>query len=198
MTGRNRWGSQGSPAFYPYISLLDMDVIRRQMSRRKFDDRIVLGVASRCKWGYPQTLICNPIKRQEPFPTIFWLSCPFLVQKCGELESQQGVKDMESFLSSGVPLQKWVQYHLAHRMIKLSLLSLGTKNFFRKRRRCLWAALQSGGIGGIQNINSFNVKCLHLQMASWLGLGYHPAGTWLARHFHEIDCSTPMQQGCLM
>jgi hypothetical protein len=35
------------------------------------------------------------------------------------------------------------------------------------------------------------VKCLHLQMASYLALGWHPGEEWMRKNFPELSCVAP-------
>jgi len=50
-------------------------------------------VATRCSYGYP-TVIATPsmLASGEPFPTLFWLTCPHLVDAVGRLESSGEVE----------------------------------------------------------------------------------------------------------
>ena len=45
------------------------------------------------------------------------------------------------------------------------------------------------GVGGIDASVAPNaVKCLHLQTATWLGMGEHPARRWLAEKLGALEC----------
>ena len=45
-------------------------------------------VGSRCSYGYP-TAIVSPSRLEDgsPFPTLAWLSCPYLAERAGQAES---------------------------------------------------------------------------------------------------------------
>lgn len=167
----------------------DLPVIKGQMKGRRFDPSGILGVSRRCPWGYPQVLVCFPLRKdRRPFPTTYWLSCPWLVRILGRLESQGGVQDLERALYPVKSL--WIKYHMAHGADRILLLSPSLRKFLRMHRRPLWDALRHGGVGGIDYRNSETprVKCLHLQVASWLSMGYHPGCAWLRDRIPITAC----------
>jgi len=63
----------------------DEDTVSRQLGR---PPRGTWRVATRCSYGYP-TVIATPsiLASGEPFPTLFWLTCPHLIEVVGQLES---------------------------------------------------------------------------------------------------------------
>ncbi len=191
-------GSLSSPALYWSLTKEDIEIVKRQMVHRKFENDIVAGVVYYCQWGAPQVLLCRPMVKKRPFPTSFWLTCPYLIQKCGELESQQGVKALEEYLQKRVSLHDWILYHVLHMNIRMSLFPPAQRMYLQKRRPSLWKALRRGGVGGIQDKNSFKVKCLHLHVASWLTLRTHPAGEWLHQNLQQVSCPVPECYPCFI
>lgn len=172
----------------PSPSRRDIDIISRQMGGRHFDPAFIVGVARRCRWGAPQVLRCFPLRKGFPFPTTFWLSCPWLGRSLGTLESQGGVSSLEEFLLSR--RESWRDFQLEHRILRLGLLSSGERRFLRSHRRSIWEVIRSGGVGGMRYVPASRptVKCLHLQVASWLALGRHPGAEWLRDNVPEICC----------
>ena len=65
------------------FSYRDQKIVERQMDKRVFDPRLVMGVSCRCRLGYPQAVVCRPFFKSRPFPTLFWLTCPYLSYACG-------------------------------------------------------------------------------------------------------------------
>lgn len=167
----------------------DFAVIETQMGRRKFDKSILLGVASRCSLGNPRVLLCKSLNDGKPFPTNFWLSCPKLVRLAGEIESQGGVGELENFIQSE-GLESWIEYNKKHARIRLSLASEEEIKYLAPSAYRDFCDANIG-IGGIRVTGEARVKCLHLQVASWLALGIHPGGAWLELKF----CNT--NGGCL-
>jgi len=156
----------------------------------KLKVEIILGVARRCSHGAPQVLVCAAEKKARPFPTTFWLVCPHLVRVAGMLESRNGVASMESNIiksESDAGGGEWARYNLRHAALRLALLPRARKVFLSRYERRRFDAIRRGGVGGIADF-SRRVKCIHLQLASYLGMGYHPASAWITRHVGEWEC----------
>jgi uncharacterized protein len=67
--------------------LLDAE---RQLGRAP---RSLVAVAARCPYGRPSVLVQAPYgDGGEPFPTLYWLSCPALVQAIGRFEGAGGIE----------------------------------------------------------------------------------------------------------
>lgn len=165
------------------------------MKGRKFDPSIVAGVARRCAWGFPQVFICRPLSGMKPFPTLFWLSCPFLVQECALRESEGMVPVMEEYLE---PLgDDWRMYNVRASLIRLSYISEWQRKLLYLHYPRIFRVLQKTFIGGISDIKRPTVKCLHLQVASWLSLSGHPGGPWLSEIFENTDCPDPSCRVCV-
>lgn len=181
---------------YPYsCSDHDLWVIEKQMSKRNFSPKMVYAVGERCVWGFPRVVICRPLYAMKPFPTTFWLTCPWLVRECGRCESGGGIGDLENFMSSKA--KDWSSYNVCLRALRISLLGTAERNFLRLRRRGRWEVLRRTLIGGIAGSGRRPVmKCLHLQVAAWLGIGYHPGKEWLSAKFPVLDCSDPSRYPC--
>lgn len=63
----------------------DEDTVSRQLGR---PPRGTWRVATRCSYGYPTVIVTPSVFASgEPFPTLFWLTCPHLVEGVGRLES---------------------------------------------------------------------------------------------------------------
>ena len=166
------------PAFWESLTDDDVSLLKERNKNRRFDLSIVYAVAARCSFGFPQVLVCRPHRRKgSPFPTLFWLTCPFLDRKCGELESLQKISELEEvFKSKKTEVALWHErYIFLRKSISLKDIDIST------------------GVGGINwHDVPYAVKCLHLQTATWLGLRYHPALDWLKEQLEvtECDCGT--------
>ena len=177
--------------FFTLLSPLDKMTLRRQVQAakggRRFSPDLVRGVSHRCRHGCPQVILCNAMRGGEPFPTSFWLVCPHLLRIVGRLEAANGVAGMERFLSE-LPgaAEMWADYHASHAGLRLSLMSGAEKKFLHTYKRGLYRALSRGGVGGISYAaGDIFVKCLHLQVASYLGMRRHPASEWLAENIGQ-------------
>ena len=74
------------------ISLSDWDVIAEQIGRRP---RGLAGVPVRCSYGFPQVIRVRPLVDGKPFPTLFWLTCPYLVREVDRLEADGWIGRLE-------------------------------------------------------------------------------------------------------
>jgi len=146
----------------------------------RFDPSLVID-AEKCRFNYPQVLICRPVgKKFRPFPTSFWLVCPYLIKLAGKIEAGGGVKELENFLIKNKLEKKWHEYNFLHQLIRIKLMNKNQAKFMRKFHGKIFKSLIRGGVGGINyNFENVNVKCLHLQTASFIALNHHPASEWL-------------------
>lgn len=167
------------------ITARDVRCLSVQMTGRRFDPSTVLTVAHRCCWGFPQVILCRPFKGGKPFPTLFWLTCPWLNKQLGVLESLGGVSCLEEELRHKP--KSWRNYMAFYARIRRSLCSKGERLYYAKVYPRLWKSVATGGVGGIQSLTP-TVKCLHLQTGTWLGMGHHPAAGWLRRKIGDLNC----------
>ena len=165
-----------------YSVLTDEDIytILQQMKGRKFSLNLLYGIASRCLFGKPKVILCKSLHNGKPFPNNFWLSCPVLVKMAGQLESIGGVKELESYISNNFKTD-WEIYSRLHTKIRIGLASKNELEILKQTNSPLYKTLcdDNIGIGGIRISKEVQIKCLHLQLASFLSLGFHPGQDWL-------------------
>jgi len=134
----------------------DEHVVEAQLGRAPRDP---WSVAVRCGYGRPSVLVTGPVLvHGDPFPTLLWLSCPWLVESVGRLESAGGVARWRERIS--------VDPDLAERIASADA-----------RYRAARAGRVEGhdpcadvGIAG--QADPLATKCLHAHVASFLaGLG---------------------------
>ena len=174
----------------------DPGTLLRQMKGRAFDTGLLRGIARRCPFGKPQVVVCGPVRRGKPFPTTFWLTCPFLERACARLESAGAVGEMEAVLSTETGRKAWAEYNEKAVLLRSGLLSREENLPLRKDEREMVKRLEGVGIGGIRPGPKPSVKCLHLQVAAWLALGSHPAGEWLAGKLDSLECGGKWLNRC--
>ncbi len=167
------------------VSCCDLKLLNKlfSMHGHNFDSDLILASAKRCKHGFIQVLMCKSLDaRGKPFPTNFWLSCPYLIYQAGKIESQNGVHELENYLNHHNKFNEWQNYNRLHQFLRLNIINNSTKNFLRTYRPKIFKSIRSSGIGGMRyNTGKINIKCLHLQTASFLALGFHPGGEWLIK-----------------
>jgi hypothetical protein len=104
------------------------------------------------------------------------------------MESREGVSGMEEYLLGRE--DEWRRYHLLHARLRLALMRGSRKSFLRFYKRREFGSLRGGGVGGIAVRRVVSVKCVHLQIASYLGIGSHPASEWLLENIRQWECGT--------
>jgi len=129
-------------------------------------------VETRCPAGHPQVLRCYPLRKSserfEPFPTLFWLVCPRLVDALSKLEHDGWIQRLSSRLEVDAAFRAEVEAdHRAY--IAERFAALSWEDQYEVRLRDLEADFSQRGIGGIRDFGY--VKCLHLHYAHHLARG---------------------------
>lgn len=120
-------------------------------------------VGVRCGYGYPSVIVTPPLlDGGEPFPTLFYLTCPWLVDEVSRLESAGGISGWAERIA-GEP-------ELAARM-------RASDTRYREMR-----AQEGGGedpcsdMGIAGQADPLATKCLHAHVAAYLGGTSDPVG----------------------
>jgi len=147
-----------------------------------------VAVAHRCPYGYPQVVLTHPLHRSNEgfviFPTLFWLSCPFLNTTVSRLESAGAVRRFERRLAADPGLaQRYAVAHDAYREERWALLTEEDREFLREVGAL--DRLQTG-IAGLSNPR--RVKCLHSHLAHFLARGENPIGAAVIAELPDRFC----------
>ena len=177
------------PAFWSPPTPADLAALAAMQRGRRFDPSLVFAIAARCSHGFPQVTVCAPLTSDgSPFPTLFWLSCPHLLKKCAELESQRLIAELEkAFAAMPEETEKLHKYYasLREQVMRKAVRHGGDLDMTRALE-----LMKDCGVGGINwREGPAAVKCLHLQTATMLGLGWHPAAAWLREKIGAFECS---------
>jgi hypothetical protein len=151
------------------VTIGDRELIASQMGRAP---RGNYAIACRCVHGHPQVLRVPPVVDEKPFPTLYWLTCPFLCRAVSELEAEGWVGRLEQRLAAEAELRAALdradgEYVAARR----ELLSVEEEKELARRGQL--RELEARGIGGIADRT--RLKCLHLHVAHALA-GRNPIG----------------------
>ncbi len=170
------------------LSLKDKKVIAKQLGRVP---RGLHGIERRCPHGYPQVVRVYPLVEGKPFPTLFWLTCPFLTKQIDRLEAEGWIKYLEELLEVDRPLAS--RFREAHR----AYITERNRLLFPEDRATLKEAgmlkdLLEKGIGGTADFA--RVKCLHLHLAHTLARN-NPIGDQILQHLQNHACP-PKQVIC--
>jgi len=119
----------------------DLELVERQLGRRP---RAFRAVAVRCPFGRPAITEQQPFDENgRPFPTQYYVTCPYLVAAISRLEAAGGV-------------ERWTQAAAGDEALAESLASAHAE------QRRIRAELDAG-IGG--STRSGSLKCLHAHAA---------------------------------
>ncbi|GAB6188980.1 DUF501 domain-containing protein [Marinitoga arctica] len=154
----------------------DIDIVKKQINR---EPNKILSIPKRCSFGEPQVIESYPIKDNKPFPTLYWLTCPHLIKEVGKLESIGKIKEWEEELKNNKELkEEYIKAHFEEKEKRNGLLT-DEADWIKKR-------LENIGIGGISNFET--IKCLHLQLASYLGGTKNPIGERVWKNIEKKEC----------
>lgn len=164
----------------------DLIALASQLGRTP---RGVVGIAVTCPYGYPQVVTTHPLLHTDegirPFPSLFWLTCPFLMRAVGRLEAAGGVRKMETKLRRDPDLAR--AYASAAQRYRGERNALLTPAELRELRARGMEGLLAGGVAGLGN--PLRVKCLHAQLAHFLARDDNPVGKQVAENFPELACA---------
>jgi len=153
----------------------------------------MLGVAARCAYGAPFVLLCSPVVireggKAEPFPTVYWLACPYLRDMIGNLEGGPAFTHIRGRIRRDGAFREGVLDSAAnYRAKRASLyedLPAEVKGMINKNAT---KSLLAAGPGGIKTFE--NIKCLHIYLANWLAGNVDPIGRTAAELIADMDRS---------
>lgn len=164
------------------VTIADLETISWQIGRRP---RGVRAVAKRCSFGFPQAIQVIPVIAEAPFPTLFWLTCPYLLREVSRLEADGWVGRLETRMAGDAKLaDDMADAHLRYIALRDALLTTVAKERLIAKGR--YDALNERGIGGLSDRT--RLKCLHLHVAHELGES-NPVGAIVLQQLTDPECS---------
>ncbi len=163
------------------LSVRDKRTITLQIGRTP---RGLSAISRRCRYGFPQVIRVHPIVDAVPFPTLYWLTCPFLTRRIDRLEAGGWIGRLEQRLGSDPGLQARLRVaREAYIRERYALLSEAERREVDARG---WEEnLLGRGIGGIAEAN--RIKCLHLHVAHAL-VAENPVGALVLGILDRAEC----------
>jgi len=159
----------------------DRRVVAAQIGRAA---RGLSAVARRCRHGYPQVVRVHPIIDGKPFPTLYWLTCPWLRKAVDRLEAGGRIAELETRLSRDPEaVERLSAANDAYVAERMELLSRSEVRELRSRN--LLEGLLRKGIGGIADLRG--LKCLHLHVAHAL-VRENPVGELVLAELGAGEC----------
>ncbi|MFN2543985.1 MAG: DUF501 domain-containing protein [Actinomycetota bacterium] len=144
----------------PELRSSDVVAVREQLGR---EPTTRFSVVARCFPGHPLVIRNHPLDAEgDPFPTLYWLTCPEAVKRVARLESEGWIDRLEERFDA--------ELERVHRA------------YAEDRARELSEAAAWGGVGGTRT----GVKCLHAHYAYHLAGGDDPVGAWVAERVEPV------------
>lgn len=159
------------------ISDKDLEIVRKQLKREVSN---VLSVCHRCSFGFPTVILSYPIRDGVPFPTIHYLTCPYLTKEISRLEEKGLIEKFEDLIKFDEEFRK--RYENSHNEVinkRVSILSKADEKWLK--------VLSTVGTGGIRDFST--VKCLHLHVADYLAGINNPVGESVYETLTQKECS---------
>jgi exopolyphosphatase / guanosine-5'-triphosphate,3'-diphosphate pyrophosphatase len=145
----------------------DLEAVRRQLGR---EPTTPFSVVARCTGGHPLVIRNRPLDADgDPFPTIYWLTCPDAVKAVSRLESDGWIARLGDDPTTAAAVAE------AHRA------------YATERGEMLPRAEGWGGVGGTGR----GIKCLHAHYAYHLAGGDDVVGRWTAERVEPVHPSEP-------
>ncbi|HXF73610.1 MAG TPA: DUF501 domain-containing protein, partial [Actinomycetota bacterium] len=144
----------------------DLRTVREQLGR---EPTTPFTVVARCPDGHPLVIRNRPLDvNGEPFPTLYWLTCPRAVKAVARLEAEGWIGRLNDRLQEDEAFDEALES--AHRA------------YARERGEEVPGAESWGGVGGTRT----GVKCLHAHYAYHLAGGDDPVGRWVAERVEPV------------
>lgn len=158
------------------LSEEDIKIVARQIGRIP---KNIIRIVRRCSCGFPVVIESHSVLEGKPFPTVYWLTCPYLRYQISKLESNGGVKRFETLLSESLELYaKHVEAHLKASERAIELARNASCSVIERLSRC--------GMGGIADFK--HVKCLHMHVAYHIGGIKNPVGEMVLSELKSVEC----------
>jgi hypothetical protein len=152
------------PTYFDNYSDADLEIIKNQLDSKEV---FICGIYKRCRFGYPQIIFLNPLKKTggqedlnyESISNLLWLSCPYLNNNIHELENAAYIKKIQTVIRNNPSI--------ADRMLNAHADYYFMRDFIFRKYITSATSVQEKeielfrtGIGGIRDLRT--VKCLHL------------------------------------
>lgn len=157
----------------------DKSIIASQLGRQP---RGVIAIARRCRWGAPMVVVTSPVvwgagrgsERKagvapgmpRVFPTMYWLTCPYLASQVSRLESDGEVGRAKEWLEKSGQANAMLKVHARAAQERLALAHTVDHHRLQQEYPAQWHVLASAGVGGTRA--RAGVKCLHMHLADYL------------------------------
>ncbi|NLS44908.1 MAG: DUF501 domain-containing protein [Firmicutes bacterium] len=159
----------------------DEEIIRVQLGR---EPRGLIKVATRCPLGMPETIITCPVVPArpgldvpfEPFPTVFWLTCPGAIKAVSRLEDDGWIAKLEADLREDPEFRKrYEEAGESYAEFRRKLLTDDQLNWIKTQHPSWCDVICKSWVAGVPK-GSGRLKCLHAHYADYLVRAVNPVG----------------------
>ncbi len=142
-----------------------------------------MGVNRFCEHQFPQVITNRPLIVAEPaieiFPTLYWLTCPYLHREIALLEGDGLIAQFERRIGEDRGFAAAVRKnHMDYAARRLALIPIEVRERMGIEYPDRYQVLAESGVGGTRNPEG--VKCLHAHMADYLVHGENVIGAAVA------------------
>lgn len=174
------------------ITQTELDVITAQMGKTPHG---VQRVAARCSAssipgagggsGHPGVIVTYPLtKDSDPFPTLYWLTCPVLRASISRLEMNGAITEIERAVNDDETLLARVREdHRRYVADRFNELSDADRSLIEQSQ--MIELFNERGIGGVADWS--RVKCLHAHYAHHLA-DENAIGSMIEQRFGVRPC----------
>jgi exopolyphosphatase / guanosine-5'-triphosphate,3'-diphosphate pyrophosphatase len=149
----------------------DLALVAAQLGREPLTR---FSVVARCTGSHPLVIRNHPVDLAgNPFPTLYWLTCPEAVRAVSRVEAEGWIKKLAERAEAEPELGR--------------ALARAHRAYAEERARLLPESREWGGVGGTRA----GVKCLHAHYAHHLAGGPDPIGGWVAQRVEPIHPGAP-------
>ncbi len=155
------------------INEKELKILKNQLDR---EPENVNKIEVYCDKNRPMVLSTLPFRKgKQVLPTLYWLSCPFLVKKISKLEDQGFIKKLTKKVQLDPCFKKKLKKaHKIYAAKRFSLLSCRQIKEIKKISDDILDVIKNSGVGGIREKEG--VKCLHTHLADYLVNLQNPVG----------------------
>lgn len=153
---------------------LKREIVAKQLGRNPDNLKDIVVYCSPSK--KPAVVLTSPFSSDKGiFPTIYWLSCPYLVEEIFRIEDKGLVKKLTEKLKSDSEFKKeMMKTHEKYAERRLSMLLPEEIKKIKDKSKDMYKVIKESGVGGI--MDKGGIKCLHAHYADYLVNGDNPAG----------------------
>jgi len=169
------------------ISASQKELLCNQLGREPVGAK---DVSRTCPEGHPLVVRVGSVVRNQPFPTLFWLSCPQVKKQIDSYEAAGAISFLQALVDASQDTRAAMQKdHETYSLLRESYLTEDERRYLEGKS--LLSDLARRGIGGLKNTT--HIRCLHMHFAYHL-INPSTIGTLIQEHFPVSLCPASAHQ----